>query len=220
MHLVPSAAIPSASCSRTYVYPLANPYLRSITGCGVRLGPGLFHHSQTRSRSIKALSDYPYTPDVVELICRHWPEITSARESGTMSIEISTLQSVNFNSRVAGEELRAMTPRANRRSNTTYSIDNLASIACDVEGAMLKALDEKARHRLSMIMLEGYTQDEVAEMEGVGKAAISRHLDRAFEKMSEYLESPKEPKVEVPYTYETPTHHRKYQNLMYNAPNR
>jgi predicted DNA-binding protein YlxM (UPF0122 family) len=142
----------------------------------------------------------------------------TAREAGTMSINVATTEPVNFNSKLTAAAIQSMAPRANRRNHTVYSIDNLAAIACDIDDALEHALDDKARRRLLMIMYYGYEQQEVAEMEGVSKQAINTHLERCYEKMSAYLESPKQPKQVPAYKFEEYTHRRKYTNPGYNAP--
>jgi len=56
----------------------------------------------------------------------------------------------------------------------------------DLEDA-LERLTEKQRWALLLVCYLGYTQEEAGEMCGVSQRAVGRRVERATEKMREYL---------------------------------
>jgi hypothetical protein len=153
--------------------------------------------------------DQPYTPELIEIIMDNWPQIESCRASGTMSILASQKPRGSFDKVQARYNLGNMIPRATRRTNTAYQIDDLSAIVCDI----LKAMEQLTPLSLSRLMRyhnEGYTLEEIGQKDGCTKQAILYSLKASYQRMADWLESPKAPVEEPAYEYEIRTHTRSF----------
>jgi hypothetical protein len=161
--------------------------------------------------------DQPYSAEIVEAVFEHWPAIESCRASGTMSINVTNKTRLNFDKIQTRYNLSNMLPRATRRTNTAYQIDDLSSIVCDI----LKAMEQLTQLSISRLMRyhnEGYTLEEIGKQDGCTKQAILFSLKASYNKMADWLESPKTPVPEPAYEYETYTHTRKFSGPEYHVP--
>lgn len=118
---------------------------------------------------------------------------------------------------MAAQDFASMIPRASRRTNTAYKIDDLSSIICDIHKAM-EQLTETAISRLMRYHNEGYTLEEIGNQDGCTKQAVLFGLKASYNKMSDWLESPKEPVTEPAYKFDTHTHTRKFSGPEYFIP--
>jgi hypothetical protein len=134
-----------------------------------------------------------------------------------MSISVSEKEHVSFAKAEAARDFSNMIPRSNSRSNSVYKIDDLSSLVCDMHKAM-EILTPLSLSRLMRYHYEGYYLEEIGEQDGCTKQAILFSLRASYNKMADFLESPKAP-VETPaYEYEEYTHKRKYVSPNANHP--
>lgn len=166
---------------------------------------------------MRSALDQPYTSDIIESIMKSWPAIESCRFSGRMSMNVSEKEHVSFERAQANFAFQNMIPRSNSKNNSIYQIDDLASIVCDIHKAM-ETLTEVQLSRLMRYHNEGYTLEEIGNMDGCTKVAVEHTLTKCYDKMATYLESPKVP-VKVPaYAYESYTHRRSFSSPNHNHP--
>lgn len=164
---------------------------------------------------MRATNDHPYTPEIIEAVFQAWPEINAARESGTMSLRLAPAERPTIEDKLTLDNIGTMMPRASRATNTTYSIDNVAAVVCDIDSAIAAgAISKMQWRRMIAHYFFGFTQEEIAEAEGVSSQAISYGLSRSCAKIAEWLEMPKE-RIQFPvYKGDSnPTNRRKYQSV-------
>jgi predicted DNA-binding protein (UPF0251 family) len=144
-----------------------------------------------------------------------WEQIFTTHGTGMLSIKIipeMRLSSVAHS--LAADQLSTMAPSASRATNTTYSIDNVAALVCDIDQAMKATLTYEQFSMLRKHHLYGYTKAEVAEMMGVTPQAIGQMFARCYKRVAAWLEKPKPAISEPMYprpSYETQK--RKYASL-------
>jgi predicted DNA-binding protein YlxM (UPF0122 family) len=159
---------------------------------------------------VKAVNDHPYTPEIVTAILESWPQIESGSKSGVLTIRITPEMKVTTEGKIATEYLMAMVPVASRRTNTTYQIDNVATMVADIDTAIRNTLTHEQFFNLRWHYFWGYTLEEIALRRGVSRAAISQQMKRSIARMAEYLEEPKAPKIEPKLPPRNTIHTRKY----------
>jgi len=158
---------------------------------------------------MKSTFDEPYTPELVAAVFLLWPHFMSGREQGLMTIkQASTAQS--FETKLSLDSLCSMAPKSLRVSNTFYSIDNSDVIILDIEQAMKLVCSKYQISRLTRYHLEQQTLEQIAARDGISFQAVSDCLKRSYERIAEYLETPKIPKKEMEYEYSYVTHTRTY----------
>ena len=134
-----------------------------------------------------------------------------------MSINVSEKEHVSFAKIEAARDFSHMIPRASRKTNTAYKIDDLASIVCDV----LTALEHQTQLSISRLMryhYEGYTLEEIAKQDGCTEGAIRFSLRSSYGRIADWLESPKAPKPEPHYEFQMQTHTRSFTEPPHHIP--
>lgn len=160
-----------------------------------------------------SVTNEPYTPEIVRNIFKVLPQLLAARDSGTLNIDTAPAEKASIEDKLAIEVCNNLMPRASRRCNTVYQIDNVAAVLADISRAIKACLDRQQNIRITRHYYLQWTLEEIADAEGVSAMAISKSIDRSITRMAKFLELPAEIK---PRTYfgdaANDTHHEKYRN--------
>ena len=156
---------------------------------------------------------FSYSPTRVRALLNLWPQIRAAVEKGTILINPGMYRQDNTEDRLAAQEVGGMAPVPSARRNRPYRIDQAGCLYLDVDSALDKAILPRDRARILAHYYYGYEYSEIAAMEGTTAGSVKVAVSRAIDKMSEWLESPKEAKAEVPLPPRDEGHKRKYTSM-------